>query len=237
MRRLLRALLLGVALLVTSAAGLAAYLSWASLPQLDGRLAVPGLAAEAQRMRDAAADPDTKGTLLVVESCLRQTIDDNQAAYELALQAVQQDATADDGLNCARIDQLMTTSSGLPREVAVTRFAQAWAPDSSHAWHSAQHVFESSPTGLANLERETALAAIQVSLAPDAAAQPILDDDWRPGETFRQAVGILVGVLQGLADVAIFAAVFLLPLGALVGVAVLAAARLRARRAAPRLTA
>ena len=79
---------------------------------------------------------------------------------------------------------------------------------------------------LANLDRETALAAIQVSLSPDAAARPILADDWRPGETFRGAVAMLVAVLQGLADVAIVAAVFLLPLGALIGLGVLAAVRL-----------
>ena len=90
---------------------------------------------------------------------------------------------------------------------------------------------------MASLERETAFSAIQVTLAPDAAARPILDDDWRPGETFRGAVGTLVAVLQGLADVAIVAAVFLLPLGALAGVAVLAAARLRGRRPAPRASA
>lgn len=70
---------------------------------------------------------------------------------------------------------------------------------------------------MASLERETTFSAIQVTLAPDAAARPILDDDWRPGDTFRGAVAMLVAVLQGLADVAIVAAVFLLPLGALAG--------------------
>ncbi len=71
---------------------------------------------------------------------------------------------------------------------------------------------------LANLERETALSAIQVTLVPDAAARPILGDAWRPGETVREAFAMLVGVLQGLGDLAIFAAVFLLPLVALVAV-------------------
>ena len=71
-----------------------------------------------------------------------------------------------------------------------------------------------------NLERETTFSAIQVSLAPDAAGRPILDDDWRPWETFRGAVGMLVAVLQGLADVAIVAAVFLLPLAMLVAVGI-----------------
>ena len=90
---------------------------------------------------------------------------------------------------------------------------------------------------LANLERETAFSAIQVSLAPDAAARPILGDDWRPGETFRGAVGMLVGMLQGLADAAIVAAVFLLPLGLLVWLTVLASVRLYGRRTVPRARA
>ena len=82
---------------------------------------------------------------------------------------------------------------------------------------------------LANLERQTEFSAIQVTLAPDAAARPILDDDWRPEETFRGAVGMLVAVLQGLTDVAIVAAVFLLPLAALAGVGIIAG-RLRLKR-------
>jgi hypothetical protein len=83
---------------------------------------------------------------------------------------------------------------------------------------------------MASLERETAFSAIQVSLAPDATGRPILDDAWRPLETVREAVAMLVGVLQRLADVAIFTAVFLFPLGALLTLAV-AGRRLIGRRA------
>ena len=90
---------------------------------------------------------------------------------------------------------------------------------------------------LANLERETAFSPIQVTLAPDAAARPILDDDWRPGGTFREAVGMLVGVLQGLADVTIYVAVFLPPLGLLIWLAAFATGRLRGRRTVPRFPA
>jgi hypothetical protein len=84
---------------------------------------------------------------------------------------------------------------------------------------------------MASLERETAFSAIQVTLAPDAAGRPILDDDWRPGETVREAFAMLVGVLQATIDVAIFAGVFLLPLALLAGTAVLAGARFMGRRA------
>jgi len=86
---------------------------------------------------------------------------------------------------------------------------------------------------MASLERETVFSAIQVTLSPDAGSRPILADDWRAGDTVREAFGMLVGVLQGLADVAIFAGVFLLPLGALAGVAILAAGRFLGRRATP----
>ena len=85
---------------------------------------------------------------------------------------------------------------------------------------------------LANLERETAFSAIQVSLAPDAAARPILDEDWRPGDTFREAFTRLAAVLQGLADVAIFAAVFLLPLAALLAIGLVGGRLLFRRRTA-----
>lgn len=84
---------------------------------------------------------------------------------------------------------------------------------------------------VANLERQIALSSIQVALAPDAAARPILGDDWRPAETVREAVALLAGVLRGLADVAIFAAVFLLPLALLVTVPLLLGQRLLRRRA------
>ena len=74
-----------------------------------------------------------------------------------------------------------------------------------------------------------AFSAIQVTLAPDAAARP-LADDWRPGETFREAVGMLVAVLQGLADVGIVAGVFLLPALTLAGLTILAGRRWVGRR-------
>lgn len=82
----------------------------------------------------------------------------------------------------------------------------------------------------ANLERETALSAIHVALAPDAAARPILGDTWQPGETVREAFGMLVAVLRGLADAAIFATVFLLPLAALVAVSLVLGGRALRRR-------
>ena len=83
---------------------------------------------------------------------------------------------------------------------------------------------------LANFERETALSTIQITLAPEAARRPILGDAWRPGETAREALGMLVAVLKGLADVAIFAAVFLLPLGVLVALPLILGGRALRRR-------
>ena len=82
---------------------------------------------------------------------------------------------------------------------------------------------------MAGLERETAFSAIQVTLTPDAAARPILDD-WRPADTAREAFARLISVLQGLADVAIFAAVFLVPLALVVAVPLILGGRALRRR-------
>jgi penicillin amidase len=51
-RRLARRLLLGAAALVVAAVGTGAFLAWGSLPQLEGSLAVPGLNAPVEIVRD-----------------------------------------------------------------------------------------------------------------------------------------------------------------------------------------
>jgi hypothetical protein len=61
-------------------------------------------------------------------------------------------------------------------------------------------------------------------------ARPILGEVWRPGETAREALAMLVAVLQGLADVAIFVVVFLVPLAALVAVPLILSGRALRRR-------
>ena len=52
MRRILRGLLLAAAGLIAAALAAGAYLAWGSLPQLGGRIAVPGLGAEVEIGRD-----------------------------------------------------------------------------------------------------------------------------------------------------------------------------------------
>lgn len=86
------------------------------------------------------------------------------------------------------------------------------------------------------LEQSAALSSITVDLIPDELAQPIAVGGWRPTGTARSALQALVRTLQGLADVAIWLALYVLPvlvvLAVPIVVIVLAVRRLR-RRARP----
>lgn len=61
------------------------------------------------------------------------------------------------------------------------------------------------------LEQSAKLSSITVDLTPDSLAQPIAVGGWRPTGTARNAIEALVRTLQGLADVAIWAVLYLLP--------------------------
>ncbi len=86
------------------------------------------------------------------------------------------------------------------------------------------------------LEQAAALSSITVALIPDELAQPIAIGGWRPTGTARSAIQALVRTLQGLADIAIWLALYVLPvlvmLAVPVVVIVLVVRRLR-RRARP----
>jgi hypothetical protein len=62
------------------------------------------------------------------------------------------------------------------------------------------------------LSTMTALATVNVDLIPDELAKPVVEPGWRPAETLRSAGRTLVNSLQGLANVVIWLAVYLLPL-------------------------
>ena len=62
------------------------------------------------------------------------------------------------------------------------------------------------------LNNMTALATITVDLVPDVLAKPVVEPGWRPQETLKGAGRALVNTLKGLADVAIWLVVYLLPL-------------------------
>lgn len=57
----------------------------------------------------------------------------------------------------------------------------------------------------------TALATISIELVPDEAEQPVIEEGWQPLATLRSAAGRLVSTLQGLIDLVIWLAIYVLP--------------------------
>jgi hypothetical protein len=80
------------------------------------------------------------------------------------------------------------------------------------------------------LERRVALSTITIELAPEAGSGPLVSDRWRPGGTVRSAVRTLVAVLQGLVDVAIYAAIVILPILVILAVPIVLIVLLLRRR-------
>ena len=69
---------------------------------------------------------------------------------------------------------------------------------------------------LKSLDQLAALSSIDVTLRPEESAKPVVAQGWRPGDSVRQSFRALVTALTGLANLAIFVAVVILPLAALV---------------------
>jgi hypothetical protein len=68
------------------------------------------------------------------------------------------------------------------------------------------------------LERTAALSAVSIELIPDVLARPIASGGWRPSETASAAVRALVDTLRLLAGAAIWVALYVLPIAALVAI-------------------
>lgn len=65
------------------------------------------------------------------------------------------------------------------------------------------------------LSQMTAMSTITLDLVPDALAQPVVEPGWQPMGTLRDATRSLLNSLRGLADVAIWIVVYILPLAAI----------------------
>lgn len=63
-----------------------------------------------------------------------------------------------------------------------------------------------------SLSQSAALATITLTLLPDTPAQPVEAPGWRPEGVAKSALERLIGSLQDLANVVIWAALFILPL-------------------------
>ncbi len=80
------------------------------------------------------------------------------------------------------------------------------------------------------IENRVALSTITIQLRPEAGSGPLVGDRWRPGGTVRSAVRTLVDVLQGIADMAIYVAIVLVPIAVILAAPFLLFALLRRRR-------
>lgn len=75
----------------------------------------------------------------------------------------------------------------------------------------------------------TALATITISVWPDEASLPVIEEGWSAMRTTRQSARSLVAGLQGLADASIRFVVVVLPFALLVAIPLLAAVRIGLR--------
>jgi hypothetical protein len=62
------------------------------------------------------------------------------------------------------------------------------------------------------LDNLIGLSTIDVTLRPDALSQPVVEQGWRPGVIVREALRALVAALQWLGSVAIWMALYVLPI-------------------------
>ena len=67
------------------------------------------------------------------------------------------------------------------------------------------------------LDKLATLSTINLVLAPTEGAKPVTDGEWRPGETMRASVRMLVSIFRGLGTLAIYLVVVFLPLALLLG--------------------
>lgn len=66
------------------------------------------------------------------------------------------------------------------------------------------------------LDDLVSLATVEVTVRPTEAAVAVTDEGWRPGDTVSAALRTTIGALQTLADVAIWVAVTIVPIGLLI---------------------
>ncbi|HEX8155385.1 MAG TPA: DUF4349 domain-containing protein [Thermoanaerobaculia bacterium] len=65
------------------------------------------------------------------------------------------------------------------------------------------------------LEQTSAMSAVSVDLVPDAIAAPVVEPGWQPLVVAKDALRSLVNAAQGLANIAIWLVLYVLPIAAL----------------------
>jgi uncharacterized protein DUF4349 len=72
-------------------------------------------------------------------------------------------------------------------------------------------------TQLNSFDKLAAFSTLNLELVPTEAAKPVVaGGEWRPGDTVRSSARMLMALLRGLTDTAIFLVIVLLPVGLLV---------------------
>lgn len=69
------------------------------------------------------------------------------------------------------------------------------------------------------LSQTTALSSIQLEILPDALAAPVVEPGWQPVVVAKNAVRALIGVVQSLANAAIWIVIYLLPIAGIFALA------------------
>ncbi|MBX3057929.1 MAG: DUF4349 domain-containing protein [Anaerolineae bacterium] len=80
------------------------------------------------------------------------------------------------------------------------------------------------------LSQSAAFSTITISLTPDIAARPVQVAGWRPQGVARDAVEALISALQGLATLALWLVILVLPLVLLIGIPLWLLVRFAVRR-------
>jgi uncharacterized protein DUF4349 len=139
----------------------------------------------------------------------------------------------------ARLKTLVATETELQALLAESRARRADVEEIMSVYRELTGIrtqIEQTRAQLETLDSRVALSTITIELAPEAGSGPIVSDRWQPGATLRSAARALLGVLQGLVDLAIYAVVVGVPILALLAIPILAvfllARRLFRKRAA-----
>jgi len=149
-----------------------------------------------------------------------QSLDDAQTKLEaIALKVLSRNRDSRDVTDQytdlgARLKNLEATEVELTKLLATVRERTGKAEDILAVYNRLTEIrgqIESTKGQMNVLEKTSALATITIDLVPREEVQVLEPDTWLPNRTAAQALRALIQALQGIADLAIWALLFLLP--------------------------
>lgn len=139
----------------------------------------------------------------------------------------------------ARVRNLEATEEELRQLLVVARQNSRKATDVLEVHEKLTQIrgeIEQAKGRMRYLSETAALSAIALDITPDALAQPVVEPGWQPLVVAKDATRALVGLMQSVANAAIWIVIYVLPLCALIAVIVFvlwrAVRRITARNAA-----